>query len=993
MRGGFRYRYKQILSVLLPALGLGMLALFFCWFFVARYGIFGSRVDWISQHSVIPDYFRQQFYETGELFPEFAANIGGGQNIYNFSYYGLFHPLILLSYLFPSIKMGDYLMAASFVSLAVSVILFYGWLLKRGFSGKISFMVSLMYLLSGPMIFHSYCQLMFVNYMPFLCMAFLGVDRYFERNGKLLYTAGVFLMIMSSFYFSIGGILALVVYGLYRYFECLAENNIACNVRNEKLSYEKNIACNTDYACSNDGINIACNLISEELQSGVGTVNNKHFKEKDSKINIAWNLISGFFQDGIRFLLPVMTAVLMSGILLLPTAAALSGRGGVREKKDLASLLLPNLQVDRLIYTPYGIGLTTLMITVLITGVTYKTVHERILSWGCTVILMVPAFAWLLNGGLYVREKALIPFLPLLCYIIACYIKKLEEKQITFAAGGVPFLITMGMLCAGWDSSEFSKYVVLFLLDAAVMAGCYLLFWWKKESLIIMVPAVVFLILFGGVFHEQANRIESREFYDEVTEPAIGEAVEKVLGEDTGFCRLEQVGNEEENAANLNRVWDMGQYISSIYSSTYNKEYQDFRKNVFGVEEPFRNDLMQSVSQNPVFLKMMGVRYLLSEQEVPGYETVSREGDIRICENSEAAPIAYVTDRLISEDAYDVLEFPYNQLAFACGAVRAEDGADRETDGESTIQAEESGTSGDKETEDTDAGSAETGNTGREDAEAGNVGAGSAKTDEIREQQILEEVLRTVEPTEIELPEKEGESLQIARTENGYRIRAEKREAVQIELPVLESVGDREEERIVFLRFRVENHRPGQDVAVWLEGIRNKLSARNHTYYNGNTVFSFSVVPEKGSSSVELALGKGDYELTDVECFSGGWGKQVNRERSKRLYQAVFQVDKEKTKGNVISGSVDVEKDGYFVTSIPYDTNFEILVDGKRAEYERVNKAFVGFEVCEGRHTVEIRYHAPGRKIGAWCSVIGVAMLLFMAFEDLRSRRRIGWRL
>ena len=34
-------------------------ALILCWLFVLQYGIFGSRVDWISQHSVLPDYFRQ----------------------------------------------------------------------------------------------------------------------------------------------------------------------------------------------------------------------------------------------------------------------------------------------------------------------------------------------------------------------------------------------------------------------------------------------------------------------------------------------------------------------------------------------------------------------------------------------------------------------------------------------------------------------------------------------------------------------------------------------------------------------------------------------------------------------------------------------------------------------------------------------------------------------------------------------------------------------
>ena len=45
------------------------LTLLFCWLFCGKYGVFGSKVDWISQHSVFPDYFRQQFYDTGDFFP------------------------------------------------------------------------------------------------------------------------------------------------------------------------------------------------------------------------------------------------------------------------------------------------------------------------------------------------------------------------------------------------------------------------------------------------------------------------------------------------------------------------------------------------------------------------------------------------------------------------------------------------------------------------------------------------------------------------------------------------------------------------------------------------------------------------------------------------------------------------------------------------------------------------------------------------------------
>lgn len=944
MRYGQKYSWRGMR--VLPFLLLGLASVFFCWFFVGRFGIFGSNVDWISQHSVIPDYFRKQFYETGELFPEFAANIGGGQNIYHFSYYGLFSPVILISYLFPSVKMGDYLMGASIVSLTASAELLYGWLLRRGFSGRISFMTALMYLLSGPMIFHSYCQIMFVNYMPFLCMAFWGADNYFEKGGKLLYTVSVFLMILTSFYFSIGGMLVLVLYGIYRYVEgkgrsgreagsCFLGKNIACDIRGggkgNKLFSEK----------------IVCYVISQRNKRG-----------------------AGFLRDGIRFLWPMLIAVLMSGILLIPTAAALTGREGAKAGVSLASVWIPNLQVDRLIYTPYGIGLPTLMITVLITGFTYKKAEERVLSWGCAAILTIPFFAWALNGGLYVRDKALIPCLPLLCYLIACYLKKLENREIWFAAGMVPFLMTMGLLALGQRHSEFSQYGALFLADGAIMTGCFLLFWRRKRLMLLMASPVVFLILYGSVFHEKAGRVESREFYEAVTDPAIGQAVEETLERDKGFYRLEQAGSESENAADLNRVWDRRQYISSVYSSSYNEGYQEFRKKVFGVEEPFRNDLMQSVSKNPVFRQMMGVRYLISEEEVPGYELVRSGDGMDIYENECAAPAAYVTDRIISENTYEELDFPYQQMALVYGAVRP----------------------------------------GEEDPEAG---GGSTEM----ERQILEEVRQSLKPAEIVLPEESSDSLQIVKTGDGYRIRAEKTGTVRAEISGIGEMDRRKPDRsgetgpeaaeaeepeprrgmdsgsgtadpadaaepgqILFLQFQVKNHHPSQDVAVRLEGEQNKLTAGNHFYYNGNTTFSFAVLLEQGEQSAELSFGKGDYEITGLTCFLGDWGKQTNRERSGRLYQSEFHPDWEQTKGQVIAGSVDAEREGYFVTSIPYDPNFEVQVDGKPVKATKVNTAFLGFEIGKGRHDVKLVYHAPGRTAGAWCSVLGAVLLLFQVF-------------
>lgn len=331
-----RFRYRECLGyLLLFALTAGL-----CWLFILRRGMFGSAVDWISQHSVLPDYFRKQFYETGELFPEFAFHIGGGQNIYHFAYYGLLSPVILLSWLFPFVKMSDYMMAAQFFCLAASVLLLYAWLLRRKFSHRIAFGVAVMFLLAGPMIFHSCKQIMFVNYMPFLCMGFLGTDRYFDKRRPGLLIISIFLMIMTSFYFSIGGMLALVLYGVCRYFEI-------CVDKKEKVSF------------------------------------------------------GSFMSEGIRFLIPFFTAVLMSGILLVPTAFALTGRrNSASELKSLWELFIPRLSPERFFYSPYGIGLTTLCVTALVSVMFSGKLQERVLAWTSVAVLVFPVFAWLLNGGI-----------------------------------------------------------------------------------------------------------------------------------------------------------------------------------------------------------------------------------------------------------------------------------------------------------------------------------------------------------------------------------------------------------------------------------------------------------------------------------------------------------------------------------------------------------------------------------------------------------------
>lgn len=833
----------------IPYLLLTGLTLFFCWMFVGRYGIFGAKVDWLSQHSVLPDYFRQQFYATGKLFPEFAANLGGGQNIYHFAYYGLYSPLILPSYLLPFVKMSDYIMAVSITGLTASVLLFYYWLKSRKTDAGTAFILSLMFLLAGPMIGQYSGQIMFVDYMPFLCLALIGVDRYFEQEKSGLFTVSVFLMIMTSFYFSIGGMLSLVLYGLHRYFEQREGNRVT---------------------------------------------------------------VRSFLRDGLCFVRSMILAVLMSGFFLVPTALALTGGRSKEQNTSFASFFIPQITVERFAYSIYGIGLTTLVITVLLTGLLYRKVYEKVLTYGCVIVLVIPVFAYLLNGGLYIRDKVFIPFLPLLCYLIGIYLEKCRKRELSFIAGMIPYIITtifVYMAKNQFVSKGIGKSIWKVLLAESILfLICYVLYCAmkryhkeKKEILMLALPSVICLAVTMNTFYQmKPDRYVSRKLYRDVVGEQNRQAVKEALKDDDGYYRTEQMGSDDENAADLNRIWDVNQNITSIYSSAYNPDYQTFRQKTFGLEEPFRNGMMQSVSKNPVFQRMMGVRYIVSDSDVPGYTLAKKCGTTGIYQNKDAAPLMYATDRVMTEEEYKKLTFPYNQTAFLEYAV---------------------------------------------------VGEHTESSDQ--------NIMTAYAPVSLKMDNN--------RTTGGA------------EQKTIQQEGQKQ---ILFLRFRVDNAHPNKDVAVWINGIRNKLSAKDHVYYNENKTFTYAVPLKDGEDNISVTFGKGKYRLRHVQAYLGSLP-----ERSELLYQSEIQVDKKQTEDNVIQGTIRVKKDGWFITSIPYDKHFKIYIDGKETKIQKVNTAFLGCKIESGNHEVKIIYHAPGTTTGKVLSLIGIAGFLLVLVREKRKQK------
>lgn len=320
----------------------------------------------------------------------------------------------------------------------------------------------------------------------------------------------------------------------------------------------------------------------------------------------------------------------------------------------MISLLLPELKIERFCYSPYRIGLTAFVLAVLL-SLLFR--DKTFLAGASLIILTIPVFTYLLNGGLYIRDKVMIPFLPLLCYLTAYYLESLKRKRIS-QIDILPYIVTLALIYISVLRMRKKQKSVSVNFREVQSRVCVLL-----------VPVILFQAGFGAMSNSGEDKMVSREFYEEVSDEELESVISKVTESADGFYRVEQTGTVEENAANLNRIWNMGQYVSSFYSSSYNDEYLKFRQKIFQTEQPFQNFLMQSVSQNPVYQEFMGVKYLVSKEEIPGYELDKKIGKWRIYKNEDALPATYATERLMPESEYQKLEFPYNQTVLLDHAV------------------------------------------------------------------------------------------------------------------------------------------------------------------------------------------------------------------------------------------------------------------------------------------------------------------------------------
>lgn len=569
--------------------------------------LFGREGDWYTQHVAIAETLRQSMLESGKLIPQYIP-LGGGSSIYDFAYYGVLRPDIIISCLFPEIKMKYFISVYALCGIYASGILGYFWLKKNGISPTFSFFGSVM-LTSAACFYHSHHQIIFVNYMPFLIMALWGIQKVFEQGQSVLLITALFLIELHSFYYAptclcVTGVFSVHLLQKYRK-----------NGTSGKVLIEKSLKLGKAVLIS---IGMAMILL---LPTGIDLLSTTKDAGKfaEETVKIIDFSMEGLFHSTYGC---GMTALVFYCLLLEVYN---------NEMRLLAGILLfcmsipaVSLVLNGFLYARAKILIPFVpLLTFLSTNTLWKLRRgEYQHRAGFLIICLIPVLAS--------KWKGLIALdvLILAIWIFFQTRKRERIKACTFSfCLIVPVLVSLG---ANAGDSDWSLLKKLRIPKAGDYIDC------TEDR------------------QEWFHNIESEHGWSS----------------SDNLYRFEVNVNGLENCNLTREKLKRASMYSSITNDRYAQFVYDTMKNAVSYNN--RVVLMAGNNPCFQYFMGIRYLLTEKEKVPAEYEVIEKRGDYVIAENKDVLPVCYGTANLISESTYKMLDFPINVEALCNGAVVAD---------------------------------------------------------------------------------------------------------------------------------------------------------------------------------------------------------------------------------------------------------------------------------------------------------------------------------
>ncbi len=132
-----------------------------------------------------------------------------------------------------------------------------------------------------------------------------------------------------------------------------------------------------------------------------------------------------------------------------------------------------------------------------------------------------------------------------------------------------------------------------------------------------------------------------------------------------------------------------------------------------------------------------------------------------------------------------------------------------------------------------------------------------------------------------------------------------------------------------------------------------------------------------------------DSETSANYYYKTAYFYSTNQSEIDRVYDILSEgsMDIKMFKDGCIKGNVCSNKDkDILFTSIPYDENWIVYIDGKKCEtISLLDGAFVGVEIPEGNHEIELRFIDGWIIKGGIVSLFGVLFVAIICWLSLKN--------
>lgn len=143
-------------------------------------------------------------------------------------------------------------------------------------------------------------------------------------------------------------------------------------------------------------------------------------------------------------------------------------------------------------------------------------------------------------------------------------------------------------------------------------------------------------------------------------------------------------------------------------------------------------------------------------------------------------------------------------------------------------------------------------------------------------------------------------------------------------------------------------------------------------YYHKGEKFTLSVDAENSGKNIIGAA------LLDKSILDEGYARLADEGLKVTSYTS-----------STIEGTIDVQKSGVMLTSIPYEKGWTLYVDGVKTKTNEAMEVFVSAELEKGTHEIKLVYSPQGFVPGVVIAVIAMLAFVFMCVNDSLKKKGI----